>query len=119
MKEMLFEKTEKLEMSCPNFKYNSWRLFGSYEENHENQIIVEISAEFMATEESPLLGLACRCLVFWRVKSHLLNSTSSHTAVNRTTASCKSMASRRTAWQVPTLRRTQVQYILSKSSKWS
>jgi hypothetical protein len=59
MKEILFEKKEKLDMSCPTFKYISWRFFGIDEENHENLIIVEVSAEFTALEETSLLGLVC------------------------------------------------------------
>jgi hypothetical protein len=59
MNEILFEKNEKVAPSGPNFKYISWHLFGSDEENHENLIIVEVSAEFMTPEETPLLGLAC------------------------------------------------------------
>jgi len=59
MKEILFERNEKLEMSCLNFKHISWYLFRSDEENHENLIIVGVSAEIMAPEETPLLGLAC------------------------------------------------------------
>jgi len=46
-------------MSCLNFKYISWRLFGSDEQNHEKLNPVEVSAEFMAPDETPLLDLAC------------------------------------------------------------
>jgi hypothetical protein len=58
MKEILFEKNEKVEMFCSNFKYISWHLFGSDEKNHENLIIVGVSVEFMVPEETPLFGLA-------------------------------------------------------------
>jgi len=46
-------------MSSPNFRYISWRLFGSDEVKHGNLIIVEVSAEFMAPDETLLLGLVC------------------------------------------------------------
>jgi hypothetical protein len=79
---------------------------------------VEVSAEFMTPEETPLLGLACWGLVLWRIRAHLLNNTKAHAAVNNATASYRSMRSRRTSWQVPALRTTQVQYIINKSCNW-
>jgi hypothetical protein len=59
MKEKLFEKMKR--WRCPVLISNifSGVLFGSDDKNHGNLIIVEVSAELMAPDETPLLGLAC------------------------------------------------------------
>lgn len=80
----------------PNFKHISWHLFGSDEKNHENQTLWKSQPSIWHLTE-------CYCL------ARLLRScalegpvTSALTVVNTTTASHKSMRSRRTAWQVRT-----------------